>query len=296
MVLSTQTYNLFDRFGPDRAIPIFAEAGYDALDYSMFGMPNDDCPLNTVDPEKYGTELRKKAEAAGLFFNQAHAPFPGWKAGSEAYNAKMTERIAQSIRIAGVLGAESIVVHPIACAGGGEAQKRFNFDYYRALAPVAKEYGIKIALENMWGLDKRRGYIVPNVCSFGADLAEYYDGLADPEVYTVCLDLGHTGLVGEEPDHAIRVLGHDRLGALHVQDNTYKTDNHTIPYDYGMQMNWDAIAKALGEIDYQGDFTYEADAFLVNFDEETIPVAVNFMAALGRKLIEKIERARVKQA
>ena len=294
MVLSTQTDNLFHRFGADRAIPIFAEAGFDAIDYSMFAMTGDDCPLNTVDPEKYGNELRKKAEAAGLFFNQAHAPFPGWRAGDEAYNAKMPGRIAQSIRIAGVLGAKAIVVHPIAYTVGGEEQKRVNFEYYRALAPVAKEYGIKIALENMWGYDGRRGYIMPNVCSFGQDLAEYYDELADPDVYTVCLDLGHCGLVGDEPDAAIRVLGHDRLGALHVHDNNYKADNHTVPYDYGMKMNWDAITKALGEIDYKGDFTFEADAFLGRFDEETVPAAVNFMAAIGRRLIAKIEKARTK--
>ena len=79
MLLSTQTDNLFHRFGPDGGIPIFAEAGFDAIDYSMFQMTADDCPLNTVDPEKYGLELRKKAEAAGLRFNQAHAPFPCWR-------------------------------------------------------------------------------------------------------------------------------------------------------------------------------------------------------------------------
>ena len=61
-----------------------------------------------------------------------------------------------------------------------------------------------------------------------------------------------------------------------------------------MKMNWNAITKALGEIDYQGDFTFEADAFLERFDEDTLPVAVGFMAQIGRQLIEKIERARVK--
>ena len=59
-----------------------------------------------------------------------------------------------------------------------------------------------------------------------------------------------------------------------------------------MKMNWDAITKALGEIGYEGDFTYEADTFLVRFDEDTIPDALKFMAAIGRKLIAKIEAAR----
>ena len=204
----------------------------------------------------------------------------------------MPARVAQSIRIAGTLGARSIVVHPIAYVRQGEEQKKINFEFYRSIEPIALEYGIKIAIENMWGYDGRRNYIVPNVCSFGRDLAEYYDGLNNPNAYTVCLDLGHCGLVGEEPDQAIRALGKDRLGALHVHDNNYREDNHTLPYDYGMKMNWDAITKALGEIGYEGDFTYEADTFLVRFDEDTIPDALKFMVAIGRKLIAKIEAAR----
>ena len=222
------------------------------------------------------------------------APFPCWRNGDEAYNAKMPARVAQSIRIAGVLGAKAIVVHPIAYVKQGEEQKKVNFEFYRSLEPVALDYGIKIALENMWGYDGRRNYIIPNVCSFGADLADYYDGLNNPAAYTVCLDLGHCGLVGEEPDDAVRALGKDRLGALHVHDNTYKADNHTVPYDYGMKMNWDAITKALGEIDYQGDFTFEADAFLGRFDADTVPEAVKFMAGIGRRLMAKIDAARPK--
>ncbi len=292
MILSTQTSNLDSRFGIDRSIRYFAEAGFDALDYSMFDMTSDNCPLNTVDPEKFGSELRKKAEDAGLFFNQAHAPFPCWRYNDEAYNTKMPERVKQSIRIAGVLGARSIVVHPIAYVKQGEEQKKINFEFYRTLEPVALEYGIKIAIENMWGYDGRRNYIIPNVCSFGADLAEYYDGLNNPAAYTVCLDLGHCGLVGEEPDDAVRALGKDRLGALHVHDNNYRDDSHTLPYDFGMRMNWDRITKALGEIGYAGDFTYEADNFLTRFDEDTLPEALRFMERIGRKLIAKIEAAR----
>ena len=292
MIVSTQTSNLFSRFGEDKSIRIFAEAGFDAIDYSMFDMTSDDCPLNTADPEKFGLRLRKKAEDAGLFFNQAHAPFPCWQYGNDAYNKKMPERAAQSIRIAGVLGAKTIVVHPIAYVTQGEEQNKINLEFYRRLEPVALEYGIKIAIENMWGYDGRRNYIVPNVCSFGKDLAEYYDALDNPKAYTVCLDLGHCGLVGDEPDDAIRVLGGERLGALHVHDNNYREDNHTIPYDYGMKMNWDAITRALGEIGYAGDFTFEADTFFVRFGEDMLVEAARFMERVGRKLVAKIEAAR----
>ena len=51
MILSTQTSNLDARFGIDRSIRYFGEAGFDAIDYSMFDMTSDNCPLNTADPE-----------------------------------------------------------------------------------------------------------------------------------------------------------------------------------------------------------------------------------------------------
>ena len=57
-------------------------------------------------------------------------------------------------------------------------------------------------------------------------------------------------------------------------------------------MDWNKITTALGEIDYKGDFTYEADNFLVRFDRSSIQAATTFMAALGRTLIAKIEAAR----
>lgn len=291
MLLSTQTDAVFGKVGEKEGIDIFARAGYDAIDLSLFAMSNDASPLNSVDINEYAKNLRKMAEDAGLCFNQAHAPFPGWRVGDDAYNEKLPPRVIRAIKIAGLVGAKAIVVHPIAVPGGGEAQKEFNLKYYRDMEQVALDYGVKIALENMWGWDSRRGYIIPNVCSFGEDLADYYDEL-NPEAFTVCLDLGHCGLVGDEADHAIRVLGNKRLGALHVHDNDYRSDTHSIPYDRGCKMDWNKITAALGEIDYKGDFTYEADCFLGRYDKDTLPEAVSYMAALGRKLIAKIEAAR----
>ncbi len=296
MILSTQTDVIFRVFGEEEGIRLFAEAGFDAIDYSMFPMSADDCHLNTGDVVAHAKHLRSVADSYGIKFNQAHAPFPCWRAGDEAYNAKMPDRIVRAVMIAGTLGANSVVVHPIAYPGGGEPQKEFNINYYRTLEPIALEYGTKIALENMWGHDNRRGYIVPNVCSFGADLADYYDTLGNPDAFTVCLDLGHCGLVGEEPDDAIRALGGKRLGALHVHDNDYKHDSHVIPYTFGCTMNWDKITKALGEIDYQGEFTYEADNFLARIDRAALPAALSYMEKLGRVLIGKIDAARPNKA
>ena len=111
-------------------------------------------------------------------------------------------------------------------------QKQFNIDFYNSLKPLCEEFGTKIALENMFGHDDRRHVMLANVCSYGEQLAEYYDAL-DPRYFTVCLDLGHSGLVGDDAAHAIRALGHRRLTALHVHDNNYMEDLHVTLEDDG---------------------------------------------------------------
>ena len=196
----------------------------------------------------------------------------------------------RSVEIAGMLGIKNLVIHPTAPTRMplGADLKEFNMEFYRSLLPLAEKWNVKICLENMWGYDSKRGYIIPNVCSFGRDLADYLDSLGD-EHFTVCLDLGHSGLVGEEAADAIYALGGERLGALHVHDNDYKGDTHTLPY-YG-KMDWDAITKALSDVGYKGDFTYEASGFYRNLphDKDLVLSALRYMHDVGRYLIKKIE-------
>lgn len=40
-----------------------------------------------------------------------------------------------------------------------------NMEFYRSLIPIAKANGIKIAIENMWQRDRRRGHISHDTCS-----------------------------------------------------------------------------------------------------------------------------------
>ena len=157
---------------------------------------------------------------------------------------------------------------------------------YNELLPYAKKANVKIALENMWGRDNRRNIKIPNVCSVSEELADYYDSL-DPEWFTVCLDIGHIGLVGEYEDAFIKTLGGDRLTCLHVHDNDYLNDSHEAPFT--MKLPWNDICKALAEINYKGDLTLEADEFLVPLPDEMFEAGLEFMAACARCLVNKIE-------
>ena len=290
MLLSTETYMPVPGYCDEESIRLIAEAGFDALDYSMFYMRDDSRVPGHSDAEAYARQMKEKIAAAGLVCNQAHAAFHF--AGEDGSDP--LERVEKGIKIAGILGAKTVCVHPVYYGSDPVETKERNMERYRRLGEIARAYGTRVGIENMFGWDKRRDIAVPNVCSFAEDLCDYYDTLNDPAVFTVLLDVGHVGLVGQEAQDAIRILGHNRLGALHVHDNNYRKDLHTMPYDFRCGMDWDEITRALGEIDYQGDFTYEADGFQNRFNLENVHIAMKFMERMGRDLMARINENRPK--
>jgi sugar phosphate isomerase/epimerase len=117
----------------------------------------------------------------------------------------------------------------------------------------------------------------------------------DSEYMVACLDIGHVGLP-ESDDRAwdfIRALGHERLQSLHVHDNDYRADKHALPYQG--KIDWNEVTKALGEIDYQGDFTYELseNLFPEHMPDELVPYAVKYAANIGKHLCSKVEEYRI---
>ena len=274
------------RFGDEDNVCMICEAGFDALDYSMFRMQNDDDILNKPDYRKHVTEIRDIVESYGKFFNQAHAPFPSHREGDDTYNTVILEKIKRSIEIAGILGAKNIVIHPTYYCKDSRTNLEKNAEFYNALIPLCKEYDIKIACENMFGRDHQRDCIVPNICSVGEEFRAMMEML-DPRYFTACVDIGHAGLVGTTAPEMLRTLGHDYVGCLHVHDNDYLEDRHCPPYFY--DLDWEEITQALADIDYKGDFTFEADEFMINYPDEIFPTAYKLLHEIGRNLIRKIE-------
>lgn len=294
MNLSTTTSSLFATFGEEDGIKIAKEVGFDALDLNLAYSARETYLHEGF--EKDAERLRSLSERYGIPFNQAHAPYPTMKfkdphaqIADEDYNKKTRVLIERAIRFAGIIGAERIVVHPVDFLWRPD-QKAQNIAIYESFAPIAEEAGVKIALENMWGYRPGTRHIVPNVCSTGDELGEYYDAL-DPERFCVCLDLGHSELVNETAEHAVKALGHERLHALHVHDNGSILDEHTIPY-FGV-MDWEKITRALADIGYEGDFTFEVNGnTFIRLEKEPklAYLAYRLLAETGRVLMNKIEK------
>lgn len=288
MILSTTTGEIAKRLGDEEAIRIIAQAGFDAFDYSLFAY-DDESPVYGVSYKEYVAGLIDTAQKYYICCNQAHAYFPSNKWGDEEFNKKTFGKIVRGMEVAAMLGAKTIIVHPFTSYPKDMTPEKImevNLFFYNSLLPYCKEFKIRVALENMFTRDKKRGYIIGSTCGRGEEFRAYMEAL-DSQWFIACLDLGHSSLVGDEAYDAIRVLGKKYLHALHVSDNDYCNDNHTLPYLGSME--WNKIFQALAEIGYKDDFTYEADSFISGFPDDFLPDVSAFMCKVGRYMIRRIE-------
>lgn len=292
MILSTATEALMIRLGDDKAINLIAKAGFDAIDYSFFSIKEiKNHPATGPDYVKHAKHLVDIASANGVYFNQAHAVFPSGKVDNESFNKLTFDTLVRNIEMAGIMGVKNIVVHPIQCFGHNVDEWQYNMDFYTSLMPYAKEFNVKIAVENMWRFDPNRGFIVASTFGYAKELSAFIDAI-NPEHFTACLDVGHSALVGEMPDDAIRILGNKRIGCIHIQDLDYLHDLHTLPFT--QKLDWVAITKALADIDYKGAFNFESDNLYQNYPDEMLPIVTKFMYDTGVQLVKMIEDAKTK--
>ena len=281
MKLSTTTGRFHRKFGFHKAIDFLVDAGYDALDFSQF-----DKEVYTAEHVKeYYTEIRKYAEDKGVSFNQSHAPF-GSSFEDEEKTAKRFDEIVTAIKRASYLGVKNIIVHPCQhlkydVEGNPEKLFEYNMEFYKKLIPYCEEYNIKVALENMW---QHMGMINHSTCSRPEEFVRYIDELNN-DSFVACLDIGHAALVREDIGDFIKALGNKRLQCLHVHDVDGTNDSHTLPY-FG-SINWEKVMKALGEIDYKGDLTFEADCFMDDKPDILLPDCAKLMAKTGKHLVSQ---------
>ena len=287
MRTSTHTHFLEKRFGALAAVRMCCEGGFEAIDYSMY---EGDGAVFGRGGRLLAAEMRRVAASFGVVFNQTHAPFSRFRPGeeNEDYNRELFYRICRSIEITAELGAPRVIIHPAFICREITADERYymNMELFRALIPVARRHGVEIAIENMWGRHRDdEDRIIKNVCSDAEELIRYVDGIDDP-IVTACLDVGHAVLVGESPDGMVRALGH-RLSSIHLHDNDFYRDEHTLPFT--RKLNFIALAEALSDISYRGDITLESNSFMDAMPDGLVGAALTFSARTAAYIRELVE-------
>lgn len=292
MKVATDTNCFYGLYTMEEVIDILAEAGFDAIDYSNMDACFYNGEISECECKKLFTEIRKYAENTGIEFNQAHAPCPSTSSDFEENEVRFGY-IVKSMRNSSYLGIDKIIVHGAELDEWEERceEQLFeeNLKFYNRLKPYCEEFGIKVALENLPHIRRHMfgEKVVNGVCAIPESFVRYVDAL-DSRWFTACLDIGHAMITGHNPEEFIRTLGGERLTALHIHDNNGLRDMHTLPYLGGMA-DWDAITKALADIDYKGDFNFEAGNFLKPLPKELYPHGAKMMAETGKYLVNKIK-------
>jgi len=269
MRTSTEINSIARITGEEKAVELVAKAGFDAWDFSMTKMWKwseadktrifTDHPLASDNYLEFARRLRRIGEDNGIVCNQSHAPFPCF-ADKYEHNEKFLKR---SIEATAEAGGEICVIHP-SCFDTPEV----NAEMYSKLLPFAKEHNVKIATENMWGWDTAKDEATPLACSPHMNFKAHLDALPD-DFYVACVDIGHAEMKGTLTSAVdmIYTLG-DKVEALHIHDVDLKHDNHEIPFS--LNVDFEAVAKALRDIGYKGFYTLEAVHYLDKFDETNV--------------------------
>jgi sugar phosphate isomerase/epimerase len=286
MKISTEIGSTANHVGEEKAIELLAKAGFDCWDFSMFEMVRinwstmqiieNDHPLNGNQWRDFAKKLRHVADECGIECNQSHAPFPSLIVGMDY--------LKRAIECTAIAGGKICIIHP-----GNNQSAEENAEMYGKLLPFAKEHGVKIATENMWNWESGASHSSPAACSTSEDFCKHIDIVNDPYL-VACLDLGHAEMQGSGSGapNMIRALG-PRLQALHIHDNDCLGDSHQIPFS--MKIDFGAIAKALKDINYQGELTLEADRFLQAYNKDNVAQGTVELAKSVRRIEQLIKEA-----
>lgn len=265
MKISTEIGSISYKVGEMKAVEYVAKAGFDAWDFSMFAMAGmnwkemkaeirDWHPLNHSNYLGFARELRKIGEDLGIHCNQSHAPFP-------THNPIIGSCLKRAIEATAEAGGKICVIHP-----DNHKSAEENAELYMSLLPFAKGCGVKIAAENMWNWNNETQIAAPAACSDPKSFLAHLEAVND-DYLVACLDIGHAEMKGlnTTAPEMIRALG-KHLQALHIHDNDKIHDSHKPPFS--MNIDFNAVAKALKETGYNGYLTLEADSYMNDYSAE----------------------------
>ncbi len=248
----SDAYFTFDNY--EQGMPLMKQHGYDGFDYQGLGSIKNS-PLYKMSDgefERYLTNIKDCAKANGLGIHQLHGVWPHVDDLTKEGRAKTVEYFKKNIYGAKILGCPKVVIHPsmprlyLGEPFDEEEDFEINGRILESLAPVARENGVTVCLENMPFPKNSSFSYVKNIKKL---LTQIHD-----EHIKACLDTGHFNAERGDIYEAVCLLGDD-LAALHIHDDRYGQDRHLIPF-MG-EIDWAGFIKGLKDISYKGVMSLE---------------------------------------
>lgn len=309
--IGVQTKNVVDDRNPAEGFQVLKEAGFSCVDFSLNYYltntclyrfePNDFFDKSRRELEDYFTPHREGAARAGIRIRQMHMPYPIYiPNGKRELNEYLWNVVApKSMELCAFFQCPYIVVHGFKLArnlGSEEAEWQKTEEFLHSIAPMAKEMGITICIENLYS--SLGGHIVEGPCCNVRKAAQRIDRINEEygaEVLGFCFDTGHANLVSIDFEDFMTRLG-SRLKVFHIHDNDGVGDLHQIPFTFTRtrenqaSTDWDGFVRGLRAIKFDGALSFETAPVLTAFPDEMKGKVLELIAGLGRYFWGQVNR------
>lgn len=308
--IGVQTQNIVNDAEPGAGFALIHDAGFSCADFSLnaylekqnvcSNQMNLFFERSVSELESFFLPYKLAAAESEIAIYQMHMPYPIFMPyENNQMNRYLREMVApKSIRVSSFLGCRYLVVHGFKLAellGSEQAEWEKTREFLMSIAPIAKENGIILCVENLYS--NIRGHMVEGPCTDAGLAAERIDQMneqVDAEVFGFCFDTGHANLLGIDMEKFITKLG-ARLKVLHIHDNDGKQDLHQMPYTFtkvranAASTDWDGFISGLINISFDGVLNFETAPILESFPQELKMDALKLIAGIGTYFKDRIE-------
>ena len=309
--IGVQTKNIVEDMYPEDGFAMMKSTGFSCADFSLNqyllntelykGKRNDFFDRSIRELEAFFEPHKAGAKQAGITIHQMHMPYPIYiPGGRQEVNDYLWEQVApKSMQVCAYLGCPYIVVHGLKLAGflgSEELEWQQTADFLDSIAPMAKEMGITICIENLYS--SSGGHMAESTGCDARKAVERIERMNDryqAEVLGFCFDTGHANLIGLDFERFLTTLG-KHLKVLHIHDNDGMSDLHQIPFTFTRtrenksSTDWDGFVRGLRKIQFEQVLSFETAPVLSAFPEEMKADVLGFIARIGRHFADEIIR------
>ena len=307
--IGVQTKNVVDDVCPAEGFALLKQTGFSCTDFSLNSyLLNTDLYKSRTNSffnqskqelERFFSPHKDGAKAAGIMINQMHMPYPTYVPNaSKELNEYLWNVVApKSMKVCAFFGCKYIVVHGFKLArflGSEEAEWAETECFLDSLAPMAKEMGITVCIENLY--DGIGGHLVEGPGCDAKKAADRIDRMNEKyqaEVLGFCFDTGHANIAGLDFERFITTLG-SRLKVLHIHDNDGIKDLHQIPFTFARtrenqsSTDWDGFIRGLRAAQFDGVLSFETTPVLSSFPSQLRREALELIARIGKYFMAQI--------
>ena len=301
--IGVQTKNAVEDQNPAEGFRMLKRAGFSCVDFSLnyyltnktfYRMEqNHFFDKTRGELEDYFTPHKREAQAAGIRIHQMHMPYPIYMPnGKKELNDYLWNVMApKSMELCSFFECSYIVIHGFKLAknlGSEEAEWSETERFIHSIAPMAKEMGITICIENLYSSVGK--HIVEGPCCNVGKAVERIDRINDrygAEVLGFCFDTGHANLARLDFEDFMTRLGH-RLKVFHIHDNDGVGDLHQIPFTFTKtrenqpSTDWEGFVRGLRAMGFDKVLSFETAPVLSAFPQDMKEDVLSLIAKIGK--------------